>query len=72
LEDYEKALSYFDKVLEIDPTNAVVLNNKANILFKQEKYDEAVKYYDEALSQQPTFINATNNKALILDKQQKL
>jgi tetratricopeptide (TPR) repeat protein len=40
LEKYEVAITYFDKVLAIDPNNIQVLFGKANALYNLGKYEK--------------------------------
>ena len=47
--NYEEAIQYYDKVLEIEPNAKVVLNNKGNALSNLGKYEEAIQYYDKVL-----------------------
>lgn len=47
---YETALRYFHKVLEIDPDNSKAYNNIGLIYFKQNKLTEALRQFDKALS----------------------
>lgn len=47
---YDEAIQYYDKALEIDPTDSGALNNKAIALKNLQKYDEALGYYDKALA----------------------
>ena len=46
---FDKAVEYFDKALELveelDYDKSLILHNKAQILFQQEKYEEAKKLY---------------------------
>ena len=62
LAEYEKALTYFDKVLELEQDNVKALINKGSILFELDKLDEAVYYYDRALEIDP------NNKSALYNK----
>jgi tetratricopeptide (TPR) repeat protein len=38
LEDYDNALIYLNKILELDKTNNFAIENKLNILTKNEQY----------------------------------
>ncbi|CAG8500949.1 6389_t:CDS:10 [Diversispora eburnea] len=46
---FEEALQHYDKAWELDPTNITILNNKAAVLFEQEKYEECIKTCNEAI-----------------------
>ena len=67
-QDYDKAVSYFDKVLEIDPKNIDALNNKGVVLGSSQQYDKAVSYFDQVLEIDPKNIDALNNKGAALIK----
>jgi len=47
--EFEEALRYYDKAWELDNTNALILTNKAAVLFEQEKYEECIKVCEEAI-----------------------
>ena len=44
-----EAMTYFNKVLKINPKNVDTLNYKAIILFNQAQYDQSIKYFDKCL-----------------------
>ena len=71
LQEFEKALTYFDKVLELEQDNVKALINKGSVLLQLDKLDEAVYYYDRALEIDPDNISALNNKGSLLLKQDK-
>ena len=48
--EYDKALEYFNKALEIEPYNAWALNQKAFVLSIKKRYSEAINLIDLALS----------------------
>ena len=50
LGNYEEAISYFDKALQIDPDNMVYLKNKGAVLILQEKYYEASVIFEKVLT----------------------
>jgi len=52
-EQYEEAIIYFDKVLELDPDNVESLNEKGVILLKLDQFEEAISYFDRALILEP-------------------
>ena len=66
--EYDEAIQYFDKVLEIDPKNVDALNNKGVSLGNLHKYDEAIQYFDKVLEIDPKNVEALNNKAAALIK----
>ena len=63
LGELEKAISYFDQALEIEPDNVTILNDKGNALNSLEKYYEASKIFDKVLEIIPeNFIAETGLK----------
>ena len=66
--EYEEAIQYFDKVLEIDPNNVDALNNKAAALTKLAKYDEAIQYFDKVLEIDPNNAIALSNKKIVINR----
>ena len=64
--NYERAIEYYDKIIEIDIRNANAWNNKGNALCNLRRYDEAIRCYDKALEIDPEYANAWNNKGVAL------
>ena len=56
--NYEEAMTFFDKALELEPNNVAALYQKANALSALEKYDEAIQYYEKVLNIEPENQNA--------------
>ncbi|MEI6841176.1 MAG: tetratricopeptide repeat protein, partial [Methanomicrobiales archaeon] len=56
----DKALTVFEKVIQIDPTNVVAWTTKGYILYKQGNIDGSIKAYNTALSIDP--YNADANR----------
>jgi tetratricopeptide (TPR) repeat protein len=75
-DDYENALSYIDKALEIERNNIIALNLKALILFKLSRHKESIECCDEVLRIDPNNEMALYNKACFLaelgDKEEAL
>jgi tetratricopeptide (TPR) repeat protein len=71
---YEKALEYYDKALQYDPENIIVLTNYGRVLAELGKYEEAIKLYDtllqKTLSQRDSII-ILNSYARALTKAEK-
>jgi len=61
--DYEKAIQYYKKALEIDPRYASAYYNMGNALVKQGNLSEAVLAYKNALKIDPEFLLAYDNLA---------
>jgi tetratricopeptide (TPR) repeat protein len=64
--NFVQALEYFDKILELDPTDAIALGNKGAALTQLGKHDEALLLYDKALQINPSNTSILNNKAATL------
>ena len=63
---YEKAIKYFDKILESDPDNVKALINKGSALGSLKKPLDAIDNYDKVLEIEPNNIPALNNKGTAL------
>lgn len=63
-EDYEEAIRFFDRVLEIDPSCCQCLDNKGWSLFNLENFGEAFTNADKALEICPSNAHAWNNKGI--------
>ena len=50
LNDFKNAIKNYNKALEIDSTNTMVLFNLGNNYKKLERYNEALNYYNKALN----------------------
>ncbi len=66
-ENYEEAISYYDKVLAIDSTDIDALFGMASALENLGKYAEAITYYDKILAIDSTDEDALFGKALSLE-----
>jgi len=64
--DFEKAISYFDKVLEIDPTNLSALARKGEALEKLGNVKDAISYFDKVTDVDLDYANEQGT--LYLDK----
>jgi len=56
--NYEEAITFFDKALELEPNNVEALYQKANAFSALEKYNEAIEYYEKVLNIEPDNQNA--------------
>jgi len=56
--NYEEAITFFDKALELEPNNVEALYQKANAFSALEKYNEAIEYYEKVLNIEPQNENA--------------
>lgn len=68
----DEAVTYYSKVLEIDPEIDVVHYNIGKILSVQGKFDEAANHYQEAVRVNPEYVLAMNNLGNILVRKGKV
>ena len=68
---FEESISYFDKILEIDPNHVGALNNKAVALDKLGKFEEAISLYDKLIEINPNDVNVLYNIGAILYSNEK-
>ena len=62
----EEAISYFEKVLEIEPNHVDALNNIGAILITLGKHEEAIPFFDQVLAIEPNHVGALSNKGSAL------
>jgi len=62
----DEAISYFEKVLEIDPNHVDALSNRGGLLSTIGKNDEALSDLNKALEIEPNHVRALINKGLLL------
>ena len=58
LSEYNKAIEFFDKAIEIEPDHASAWYNKGVALSKLGRYDEELKAYDKAIEIKPDHASA--------------
>ena len=66
MEDYTESMKAYDKVLDIDVTNADAWNLKSLIFYERKIYGKALDCADKAIDSDPTFGMAWYNRALSL------
>ncbi|HZD83851.1 MAG TPA: tetratricopeptide repeat protein, partial [Nitrososphaeraceae archaeon] len=64
---YQKAITYYDKILDIDPKYPPSLNGKAKALISLGLYNEALTYLSKALEIEPSNEAALANKGIALN-----
>ncbi len=70
LQDFDKALTFFDEAIERDPQKAtplncqkaIALNRKGTTLLYQRRFDEALTAYDEAINLNNQYASAYYNR----------
>ena len=55
IEDYEEAIRYFDKAVQLDPSNALAWISKANALIEYGNDEEARKCLERAKKLDPKY-----------------
>lgn len=65
-EQFEEALEFFDRVLEMNPENADAWNNKGVALYWMGRPEEALQCYDQSLKADPGNLEALRNRAFVL------
>ncbi|MCX7918942.1 MAG: tetratricopeptide repeat protein [bacterium] len=69
---FDEAVKYYRKALELKPDFAYPYNNLGILLLKEGKLDQAIPYFNQALARYPTFTEAMNNLGIALALQGKL
>jgi len=65
LGEYQKAISIFEKAIQIQPNNANFYNNLGNALKELEEYPKAISSYEKAIQIQPNFAKAYYSLGLL-------
>lgn len=66
--NFEKAVTYFKKAVELDPNYPQAQNNLANVLYKQGKYTQAIQLLENLIAKNPGYTDSYINLALIYRK----
>ena len=64
---FAEALELFQRLIDIDPSDAVAHGDMGLVLFHLGRSDEALQHLDQALSLDPTLENARANRAALLE-----
>lgn len=64
--DYNEAIRYYLKILQVTPNDLLVLNNIADCLYKMKNYDNALSICNQVLSKDPKYALALCTKGEIL------
>ena len=67
-EEYVKAITSYDKALEIKPDDREVWNNRGNALLSLGRLEEAIASYDKALGIKPNYHDVWYNRGIALGK----
>lgn len=66
---YREAETQYRYAIELDPLNADIHNNLANVLKEQNHFDEALSHYKKAIRYKPDNAMAHNNIGILLREQ---
>ncbi len=67
-QEYEGAISYFDRAIEISKYDCQLWNNRGVVLSELEHYEEALESYDKAVILNPEDYQAWNNRGVVLSE----
>ncbi len=62
--DYERAIEYFNRSIQLSPNIAEIFLNRGNVYRDKKDYDRAIQDYDEAIRQNPNYFLALNDRAI--------
>lgn len=62
--NYNKAISYFNKAIELDPNNAFAYNNRGLAHSELKEYNKAISDYNKAIALKPDYAIAYFNRGL--------
>src|SRR5439155_23096254 len=65
-EIYQKALSDFNKTIQLEPEFAIAYYNRAYVKCQLRDFNGAIKDYDTAIKSDPAFADAYYNRGLFL------
>jgi len=65
LEQYDKAISDYNKAIELNPNYAKAYNNRGVAYDDLKQYDKAISDYTKALELNPNYAEAYNNRGLV-------
>jgi Tfp pilus assembly protein PilF len=65
--DLETAIKYFERALEINPNDAISMDNIGVILMQEGKTEKAKEYFEKALKADPEYPNTYHALAMIAD-----
>jgi tetratricopeptide (TPR) repeat protein len=70
-EEYDRAISCFDKAIKINWRFAKAYCNRGTAYYEKGEYDQAISDFDKAIEINPEFAEAYNNRAIAYyDKQE--
>ena len=67
LKDFDKAIEFYNKAIEIDKTCALAFNNRGYSYFNKKEYENALQDYDKAILLNPKLQIAKDNRTQLLE-----
>lgn len=65
--DFESAIGFYQKAIELDPQNHVLFSNKSGALINVSKFQEALEAAEECLKLSPQFSKGYQRKGTALE-----
>lgn len=65
MEMYEKALARYDHMLQIEPDNEVIFNDRGHLLFQMQDFEAALNDFEQAILLRPDYADALYNRGLV-------
>ncbi|WP_139458623.1 tetratricopeptide repeat protein, partial [Bathymodiolus thermophilus thioautotrophic gill symbiont] len=60
--DYDRQIEVYTQIIELDPENANVFNNRGNAYSKLKNYEKAIENYNQAIKLKPDHANSFYNR----------
>lgn len=67
LKNFDKAIEFYNKAIEIDKTCALAFNNRGYSYFNKKEYENALQDYDKAILLNPKLQIAKDNRTQLLE-----
>jgi tetratricopeptide (TPR) repeat protein len=68
MQDYDQAITYYNKILCIEPSDFKVINNLANIYQLKKEYNQAIFYYNKVVDINPNISEVYKNLGKVYEK----
>lgn len=72
VEEFDKAIEFYNKALEIDKNCALIYNNRGYTYYQKKDYEKALKDYDKALLLNPKLQLAIDNRVNLVTELEQL
>ena len=71
LDKFQEAIEYFNKVIELNPNDSIVFNNKGLAFYYLQLYEDAIECFDDAIESNSKNTLAYYNKSMALFRLEK-